>query len=276
MTDDHIVSIKGETMGQSRSPAELRNMLGANLRRLATDYESVSLLSRDLGINRTQFNRYLSSESFPRPDVLARICAFFNVDARILLEPIESLTGKQDPINNPYLRNFVGSGVVGVSENKFPSGFYRFSRRSFVDVDVFTVGIVYVFRRDASTYLRGYETVGAMKIQNLPTDTASREFRGLFIQQDDGVSVIASRNNAMTCSFNYLSPVASFQNNFWVGYATRTIPDDPEGQRATRLVYEYLGNAAKALAVARTCGFCDAAELPAFHRRLLKPDQPFA
>ena len=68
----------------SPSPAELRSMLGANLRRLTRGAVSISALCRDLGINRTQFNRYLAGESFPRPDVLHRICSFFDVDARIL------------------------------------------------------------------------------------------------------------------------------------------------------------------------------------------------
>ena len=62
-----------------RSPSELRSMFGSNLRSLARTYPSISELSRQLGINRTQFNRYLAGESFPRPDVLARICDFFDV-----------------------------------------------------------------------------------------------------------------------------------------------------------------------------------------------------
>ncbi|MEP2204195.1 MAG: helix-turn-helix transcriptional regulator, partial [Tateyamaria sp.] len=51
----------------NRSPSELRSMFGANLRQLAAEYTSISDLARQLGINRTQFNRYLSGESFPRP-----------------------------------------------------------------------------------------------------------------------------------------------------------------------------------------------------------------
>src|SRR5680860_341270 len=67
-------------------PAQLRAIFGDNLRALSADYPSVAGLCRDLGINRTQFNRYLTGESFPRPDVLHRICQFFGTDARILLE----------------------------------------------------------------------------------------------------------------------------------------------------------------------------------------------
>ena len=102
-------------------------MFGANLRQLAADHPSISELARKLGINRTQFNRYLSGESFPRPDVLARICRFFQIDARVLLEPVTEISLNQDPINNRFLRDFLGTGVQNVPEADFPSGFYRFA-----------------------------------------------------------------------------------------------------------------------------------------------------
>lgn len=106
-----------------QSPAELRNMFGENLRQLSSTYASVSDLARQLGINRTQFNRYLSGESFPRPDVLARMCSFFKVDARVLLEPVDKIGRGEDPISNSFLREFFGTGASNVSEDAFPSGF---------------------------------------------------------------------------------------------------------------------------------------------------------
>ncbi|WP_246455453.1 helix-turn-helix domain-containing protein [Sulfitobacter aestuariivivens] len=251
-------------------------MFGANLRKLSASYVSISDLSRQLGINRTQFNRYLAGESFPRPDVLSRICSFFEVDARVLLEPVDEIGAGQDPIANPFLRNFVGSGAHDIPHDVFPSGFYRFSRRSFIDHDVFVVGLVHVRRDGTNTFLRGFESRAAMQMQDLPTDGRAREFRGIVMQQEDGIAVIAARSNAMTCSFNYLSRVASFENNYWVGYVTRTVPESVGGMRASRLVYEYLGTGlAQALPAARAAGFCNRDALPPFHRRLLQPDQPF-
>ena len=97
----------------TRSPTELRDMFGANLRILAKKYPSISELSRQLKINRTQFNRYLSGESSPRPDVLDRICAFFEVDARILLEPVEKIASHSHVLNGPVLAEFVGVGEIG-------------------------------------------------------------------------------------------------------------------------------------------------------------------
>ena len=201
-----------------KTPAELRHVFGKNLRVLAHRYPSVSDLSRQLGINRTQLNRYLSGDSFPRPDVLALICDFFEVDARILLEPVEEINRPtRDPVANAYLRDFVGSGIPQIPSELFPNGFYRFTRRSFVRNDLFIVGLVHVRRESEHTFLRGYESKEAMRIQGLPVDPGTREFRGLAMQQEDGITLLVSRRNAMTCSFNYLSRVASFDNNFWVG-----------------------------------------------------------
>nr|WP_319948423.1 helix-turn-helix transcriptional regulator [uncultured Shimia sp.] len=259
------------------SPAELRKMFGANLRGLAQTYPSVSQLCRDLGINRTQFNRYLSGESFPRPDVLHRICTFFDVDARILLEPIEKLSIDRGVLNHPLIGDYVGTGMTDIPQDVFPDGFYRFSRRSFTEAELIIVGLVYVFREDKHTFIRGYEAKEAMRQQGLPTDPHTREFRGVVLPQEDGVAALVSHSRTMATSFNYLSRVASFQNHYWIGYATRTVRETVNGCRAARLVYEHLGtNTAAVLDAARSVGFCTPEELIPYHRKLLQLDRPFA
>jgi transcriptional regulator with XRE-family HTH domain len=261
----------------TQSPAQLRNMFGSNLRILSAGYASISDLARQLGINRTQFNRYLSGESFPRPDVLSRMCTFFGVDARVLLQPVGEIGSTQDPISNPFLRDFVGVGARDVPNDVFPGGFYRFSRRSFIANDRCIVGLVHIRRDGSNTFLRGFESKKAMKSQYLPTEFALREFRGIVMQQEDGIAIIVTRKGSMTCSFNYLSRVASFDNNFWLGYVTRTVPDSMGGLRATRLVYEYIGNKmVDVLPAARAAGFCKIEDLLPYHQKLLRPEETFA
>lgn len=260
----------------TRSPSELRNMFGANLRVLAKQYPSISELSRRLGINRTQFNRYLSGESFPRPDVLDRICSFFDVDARILLEPVDTLADKGQVLSGPVLSDFGGKGVLNLPEETFPSGFYRFSRRSFLSDDQFVIGLVYVFRSGECTYVKGFEAKEAMRQQGLPTAAPSREFRGYVSRQEDGIAMVISRRNAMTCSFNYLARVASFENNFWVGYASRTVRESVTGTRVARMVYEYLARDTRLiLSTARSAGLVAESDLMPFHHRLLQTEEPF-
>lgn len=259
------------------NPAKIRTIFGENLRILSQDHPSITALASELGINRTQFNRYLSGDSFPRPDILARICAYFNLDARILLEPLSEIVPARSPSLGNYMNEFLISNTEVIPENVFPSGFYRFTRRSFIDPSIFVVGLVYIFRDGEATYLRGYETLQAMRLQSLPTAPKLREFRGVVLQQEEGIAIIAARKNAMTSSFNYLSRAASFGNNFWVGYITRTIPEAASGLRVTRLVYEHLTqDAATVLQASREQGFYPIEDLAPFHRRLLRPDQDFA
>ncbi|KNG94057.1 helix-turn-helix domain-containing protein [Pseudaestuariivita atlantica] len=259
------------------NPSELRNMLGENLRILCQDAPSISALCRELGINRTQFNRYLSGESFPRPDVLHRICQFFDVDARILLEPVADMRqDESDVLHHPDLKEFVGSGFTKLSEDEFPSGFYRFSRQSFVDDGSYVQGMIYVYRAANYALLRGMEPKAAMAQQGLPLDVRAREYRGFLLPQEGGIAALVSRRNAMTCSFNFLARVPSFENNYWEGYAARTVREGVSGLRVSRLVYEHLGRKmGPALEAARATGFCQLDDLRPYHKTLLRAGQPF-
>ncbi|MHC9237874.1 helix-turn-helix domain-containing protein [Pseudooceanicola sp. 502str34] len=258
-------------------PVEIRGIFGANLRLLSGQYPSIAGLCRELGINRTQYNRYLSGESFPRPDVLHRICEFFNTDARILLEPVEALTPiSADLLNHPEISEYLGRTSTEVGQDLLPDGFYRFSRRSFVDETMAALGLVYVFRNDGYTFVRGYEAKEAMAQQGLPVDAATREFRGIFLRQEEGVAALIARKGAITCSFNFLCKVPTFENNFWEGYVTRTVRESLTSQRATRMVYEHLGtNMRSIMTTARGTGLVPQEQLPQFHRRLLRLDQAF-
>ncbi|NJS39711.1 MAG: helix-turn-helix transcriptional regulator [Rhodobacteraceae bacterium] len=54
--------------------------LPANLRLLCTYRPSISVVARDLGLNRSQLNRYLAGTSTPRAPLLRRICDHFGVE----------------------------------------------------------------------------------------------------------------------------------------------------------------------------------------------------
>jgi transcriptional regulator with XRE-family HTH domain len=261
----------------SPTPSELRNTLGANLRELAKSTDSISALCRDLGINRTQFNRYLSGESFPRPDVLFKICNYFKVDARIILEPLSNI-GKDSTalLTHAEIAEFLTPGVSQLPEQMFPNGFYQFARHSFLDETQFIRGLVYVYRKDDAAFLRGFEAKEAMLQQGLPTNAKTREFRGILLAQEGGIAGLVSRRNSLTTSFNFLAKIASFQNNHWVGYTVRTVRESMTGTRVARLVYEYLGrDTAKVLAAARQAGFCSVDDLVPYQRTQLRVNEPF-
>ena len=258
-------------------PAQLRAVFGQNLRILCAPHGSVAGLCRRLGINRTQFNRYLSGESFPRPDVLHRICTFFDVDARILLEPVNEISsGSGALINHPFLDNHFDKETVHVPEDLFPSGLYRFVRRSFLDEEQFAVGLIRVLREDGFTFLRGYAPRNVFRSQGIRPSLPEREYRGLVIRQDDGVASLASHKHVRSASFHYLTKEKSLQDNVWEGYATRTSRESFNSQRAARMVMEHLGSdTGTILKAARSCGMVSFEEVPSFFGHLLRINQPF-
>ena len=203
---------------------------------------------------------------------------FYKTDALILLEPLHEIKAQTaNALIHLELLDYFGPQETDISSDIFPTGFFRFSRHSFVEKNRFVQGLIFVYQRDFQMLLRGMEAKEAIAGQGLDTNTKTREFRGFIIAQDDGLAMLAFRRGSTSYSFSYLSPTSSFENNFWVGYSTRTFPEHVNSTRVTRLVFEHLGQKrSEIMATARQAGFCDLDELWPYHRRLLRPNEAFS
>ncbi len=265
-------------MSKSSSPAETRDVFGQNLRVLVSDFPSVSDVCRQLGVNRAQFNRYLNGESYPRPDTLKVICDFFQTDARILVEPLSAVRQRlPDLLTHPVISDYANPEMSLVPEDALPSGFYRFSRQSFLYPELVAINLLFIFRRDQYTFVKGLEARRSFIDQGLPLDIQSRTFKGFVQRMEDGFSSMITRRGGLTGTFNFFSPVVSINRNYWSGYAIRTVQEVPGTPRASRVAYEYLGqNTGEVLRTARLGGFCPIDDLLPFHQRLLKLEEPFA
>jgi transcriptional regulator with XRE-family HTH domain len=78
-----------------------------NLRFLCGYRPSISIVGRDLKINRSQLNRYLSGASAPRPALMQRICDYFGVEQHEILLPHEEFAQILRP------RALPGGGLSG-------------------------------------------------------------------------------------------------------------------------------------------------------------------
>lgn len=264
-------------MTEQYSFREIRAVFGQNLRELVADQASVSDVCRRIGINRAQFNRYMNGESYPRPDRLKQICDFFGVDARILTEPLEERgsVGEMAAIH-PEMKEFATFMKDPIPESFFPSGIFRFSRRSFIFPDMYVMNLLRVYRVGLATFMKGNETLSVARDQGLSTSLKQREYRGMVQPLESGFCTFITQRNGLTGTFNFFSPVMALNQKFWQGYAIRTTPEVLDSSRASRVVFEYLGEDTQTiLATARQRGFCSEESLPSFHKRLLNLDQPF-
>lgn len=207
----------------TRSPAELRAMFGENLRQLARKYPSISALSRELGINRTQFNRYLGGESFPRADILDRMCRFFDVDARIVLMPLGDIPTSETHHVHTTLTQFLGSGTDAACGCEFPSGFYTVSE------DHATM-LLYARKLPQCTLIRAFKPRTAA-----PNETPkTRELRGIAAVSGEHVYMLTSHRDGQNSKIY----IVSQEDELWRG--TAFSPSDRHN--ITPVVLRHLGH----------------------------------
>lgn len=87
-----------------RQQMSIRAIFSNNLRRLSSTQKSHAHVARQLGLNRQQFNGYITGKNLPNERVIDNICAYFQVDVGSLFREanpesdfknIESLTDRQ-------------------------------------------------------------------------------------------------------------------------------------------------------------------------------------
>ena len=80
----------------------LRLNMASNLQRLVGEIGSANFVSRELGINRQQFEKYLKGRSLPSRATLTRICAYFKISEEALFSPSQEsdvpATDRRQPV----------------------------------------------------------------------------------------------------------------------------------------------------------------------------------
>jgi transcriptional regulator with XRE-family HTH domain len=240
---------------ETRSPAELRKMFGDNLRLLASDYPSISELCRQLGINRTQFNRYLGGESFPRPDVLNRICSFFDVDARILLRPLNEIDLPSPHPAATALTDFLGSGPGTLTEDLLPAGFYYVSEAALDGAQATRYRVIHARRLPQCTMIRSYEPPTASEA----TPPELREVQGIAACAGSQVYILMSNRTAQNSKIYLMTRCGADQPDTWRGVAICLSKTTANETTMRRLNLRYLGKQpATAIRAARTARRADA------------------
>ena len=258
-------------------PAQLRQIFGNNLKQLCQNKPSISAVTRDLGINRTQFNRFMSGESFPRPDTLHLICEYFDTDARILLEPIEKVENSDcQLLAHPEIQEFLTPAQTCNQSDTLPLGLYCFARQCFTDRERYIQGLSLVYQKQGTTFVRGLRASSTKSLNSTANTQRSREWRGFMMQQSKGISALVSWPRSTSCSYMFLANPSNLSNTIWSGYCTRSNSEATAQSRVTRLIFEFIGkNLSEALKIRRDSGCCKAESLAPQHRKLLLPQQTF-
>ncbi|MBE2275464.1 MAG: helix-turn-helix transcriptional regulator [Rhodobacteraceae bacterium] len=210
----------------------------------------MSRAAEELGIGRVQFQRYLRGESFPKPGLLDRICDYFDVDARILTQPV---TGRL--LAEMRIARLAQSKGVDVSKwlaglihaaptqdyhhgpHSLTDGLYRAWRRSFAKPDKAVRVLVQVSSRDGVLCLRGFDSPKQYPPKCPP---AWREFRGLALRlKSNDYALMFFHNMPMRIiSITYIGQdYTANRPDYWRGFTAITRGELVDVPRASRLVF---------------------------------------
>ena len=234
-----------------------------NLRFLCGFHVSISAVCRELEINRSQFNKYLSGATRPSPFAMRRICDFFGVDEHDLYLPQDQLARKfeqrretAEPISASPHANAISAltKLSGPAITAYQGAYFEYYLsmtypgyvlRSFVQLKCVDYG----------AYYKRIERIN-------PSHLSERRFRcvyrGIAFFLADRIFLVDYESLSKTeISQTILFPNYKSQLTYLKGLKLGVSADSRHTPIATRTVFEYLGetvNLKKALAM---CGLFD-------------------
>ena len=250
---------------------EMHRDFARNLRLAAGHAPSVSELCRRIGINRTQFNRYLSGEAFPRPDILHRICQHFGVDARILLEPLEDIRNDWRARAAQRLRDIALPREARPFDHYLmPDGIYRFWRRSFSHPGRYVSGLWRVHTANGVKMLKSFDLYPQPVRRGTRRFARKVPYSGVFMQHFDGVSLLCSTGSENVLSFTFFEYGLSGSTRYYNGVSILTRRQMPDAERLSNIVLErFSGECPDLVRMARQVGIGDGDRVPDIVRRAL-------
>jgi transcriptional regulator with XRE-family HTH domain len=115
----------------------LRSLFAQNLRQLSATKRSHAHVARALGINRQQFNNYITGKNLPNETVVDKICKYFNVDAAYMFREVP------ENVANDYILR------LSISQRQFIDRLIRFEfgvkNKSLAD------GLYYIYFSNSDT-----------------------------------------------------------------------------------------------------------------------------
>lgn len=245
---------------------------GENLRLLCSRKKSIAQVARDLGINKVQFNRYLNGESYPKPYVLQSICSYFDVNARIMLEPLSEIEARDPALCLATLSHTLRA----LDPTDLPAGFYLATKNSARFPRTVARELWKIRHHAGRSTISAYsppdihrtfwgETAARMRRVDAPLYAIDPGFVSLF-PSPGGVSLY----------FDFWWRPATLPPQVWAGFSAYAAPEDGQSHRAVRFMLEKQpDNIAAILAAARRRGYASAETLLPHEVLALQPGTAF-
>ncbi len=238
--------------------------LPQNLRLLCSYGKSVSEICRRAGLNRQQFNKYLSGDSYPSIQNLRRICEYFGVDEyEILLDQksfreIVNVRPLRFGTQGDPLYQFV-DGVARTAGNveamRWLLGYYQVYYRWHLRDDMIQCSLTH-FSEQKGIYLsKNIEKIGPP----LNDISSMHKCHGWAVSSGDRIFIMEQQFAAKSKLFGTMLYAPQTPNFRYIeGLIIGTVSDAIRQIGCYRIVYEYLGRAPDLRAALKRCGVYEA------------------
>ena len=264
-----------EMNNQEMSASELRLIFSRNLAAMVGGEKSVAECARRLRISRSQMNRFLSGNSYPRPEILERICRYFSVDARIMTTPLEEIPDLARHDGLPGMLPMMFRGLQPVAQATLPDGIYAEWLLSTVERGMVEQNLIRV-------YTEGGRRLGRVRISNEMSAAGTRRFRYpmsicqlQFFTQRDGFATIDRVGEQNFHAFTSYRIGFGPTSGVFPGYKLAGITHHPRRlfARTPCLLQQVPGDCHSLLAAAREPEFRRFEQAPPLVQRILKEIQ---
>lgn len=221
----------------------------ANLRYLCTQYESVSGICRRMGINRQQFNKYLTGQSYPSLRNLRRITDFFGVDEYEILLPHKEFVQRVAPYRHAagtgelLSRLFEQLSLPGPEASQALQrycGYYAVYFCTPVWSNHLVRSLSRIYQRDKVTYTKNIERLTVEGGQG--ASSVVQKFQGVATYIVDRINILEYEvNSRELVTHTVLYPSHRRQMRFLTGILLTISSGGNRQPFASRVVYEYLG-----------------------------------
>ena len=236
-----------------------------NLRSLTEKNGSIAQVCRDLGMNRQQFNKYLSGTSLPAPVSLRKIAEYFNVDQRAMFDNADSKSSRSDFDDigafltldqiNPRIVDRMMRTLSGSVQTQFREGCYIVYYPSLLSPDSISRAALIVFKVGKLMCFRRY-TRFAMK--GRPVERSAKgQHEGVVIEHN-GRTFMLAKNIRGNGELSLQSFGASVAADFSIMTGLAIVMTPWAEPMATRVTVDYFGPKDSFKRALKLCGeVCD-------------------
>ncbi len=233
------------------------NNFTRNLRFLCSKHASISEVCRNIGINRQQFNKYLSGASRPSQRNLNRICDFFRVSEAELVSDSKSFIAKYGqgrdfifeqqfeslfPSSNTDLRRYMGYYFSYFYSLTYPGKVIR--------------SLVLIYELKNRTFTKAIERIQGRK-GDAPEEKFINKYTGIVAYASNRIFIM-ERDMLWGNSFNMTILYPTYQSHIkYLHGLTVGCPTLGRIPSCARIAYAYLGKNINKKNVLGQCGLFD-------------------